>query len=408
MPQVMPVLLGADMNCYSMARAFHEAYGVVSHAFGRWPMGETKYSRIVRFTAVDGFDQDDVMLETLLAFAARYPGEKKMLLGCTDDYAVLIIRNRAHLEKEYIVPYIDEDLMERLVSKESFYQYCDDYKLPYPKTLVLHGLHEMPRLAEIDFAYPIIIKPSSSILYWKFPFNDMKKVYTANTSDVAREIIETIYRAGYPDSLIIQDMIPGSDDGIHVLTAYADRNHKVKMVCLGNVLLEEHTPKGLGNHAAILTEYNRPLMDKLAAFLEAVGYTGFANFDIKYDPRDASYRVFEINLRQGRSNYYVTGAGVNLARLLMEDRVQGRDLGEPLFYGGESYWHSIPNQVVWDYTADVNLVNRAKALVDAGKDSTALGYKFDLKWNILRKMYLWEHYRRYRKKYDTYCKKPER
>ena len=38
---IQPVLIGADMNCYSVARAFHEAYGVTSHAFGRWPMGDT-------------------------------------------------------------------------------------------------------------------------------------------------------------------------------------------------------------------------------------------------------------------------------------------------------------------------------------------------------------------------------
>ena len=38
---LIPVLIGADMNCYSMARTFHEAYGVTSCAFGRWAMGET-------------------------------------------------------------------------------------------------------------------------------------------------------------------------------------------------------------------------------------------------------------------------------------------------------------------------------------------------------------------------------
>ena len=58
------------------------------------------------------------------------------------------------------------------------------------------------------------------------------------------------------------------------------------MMCLGHVGLEEHTPRALGNHAAIITEYNAPLMEKLKAFLEAIEYTGFANFDIKYDTRD--------------------------------------------------------------------------------------------------------------------------
>ena len=38
---ILPVLIGADMNCYTLARAFHEAYGVRSYAFGRWAMGDT-------------------------------------------------------------------------------------------------------------------------------------------------------------------------------------------------------------------------------------------------------------------------------------------------------------------------------------------------------------------------------
>ena len=408
MAQIMPVLLGADMNCYSMARAFHEAYGVISHAFGRWPMGETKYTRIVNFTAVENFDTDAVMLATLKEFAAQHPAEKKILLGCTDDYAALLIRNREALQQDYTVPYIDAGLMDQLVSKESFYHLCEEHDIPYPKTLMVHGTAEAERLTTIDFAYPIIIKPSSSILYWKHPFDGMQKVYVAQTPQEAKEIIQTIYASGYPDSLVVQDLIPGADDGMRVLTAYCDRFSKVKMVCLGNVLLEEHTPKGVGNHAAILTEYNRPLMDKLAAFLEAVGYTGFANFDIKYDPRDGSYRVFEINLRQGRSNYYVTGAGINLTKLLVEDRLEEKDLGDPVFYQGESYWHSIPNKIVWDYTGDAALVKKAKAIADAGQDTTALDYPFDLKGNLLRRLYIWEHYRRYKKKYSTYCEKPVR
>ena len=32
-----PLLFGGDINVYSVARAFHEAYGVKSVAFGKYP-----------------------------------------------------------------------------------------------------------------------------------------------------------------------------------------------------------------------------------------------------------------------------------------------------------------------------------------------------------------------------------
>ena len=125
-------------------------------------------------------------------------------------------------------------------------------------------------------------------------------------------------------------------------------------------------PKALGNHAAIITEYNEPLMTKLKAFLEDVGYTGFANFDIKYDSRDGSYRVFEINLRQGRSNYYVTGAGLNIARYVVEDRVLGSDLGPCVMNEKETFWHSVPRAVVYKYVKDPAFVEKARRLVREG------------------------------------------
>ena len=40
---IVPVILGADLNCYNLARAFHEKYGVKSYAFGRYAIAPTKY-----------------------------------------------------------------------------------------------------------------------------------------------------------------------------------------------------------------------------------------------------------------------------------------------------------------------------------------------------------------------------
>ena len=62
---------------------------------------------------------------------------------------------------------------------------------------------------------------------------------------------------------------------MRVLTSYSDHNGKVKMMCLGHVLLEEHTPHGLGNHAVIITEPNKELMMRVKDLLEELHYVGF-------------------------------------------------------------------------------------------------------------------------------------
>ena len=94
-PEIIPVLLGADLNCYSVARAFHEAYGVVSYAFGRYNLGTTDHSKIVRYTHVDNLDTAGVLLPMLENFAKEHTGKLLILVGCTDAYADLIIDIKA-------------------------------------------------------------------------------------------------------------------------------------------------------------------------------------------------------------------------------------------------------------------------------------------------------------------------
>ena len=55
---------------------------------------------------------------------------------------------------------------------------------------------------------------------------------------------------------------------MRVLTNYSDCHGQVKMMCLGHVLLEEHTPHGLGNHAVIITEHNEELAATFKKLLE--------------------------------------------------------------------------------------------------------------------------------------------
>lgn len=315
----------------------------------------------------------------------------------------MIIRNRDALSKYYFCPCVTAETARTLGTKESFYSMCEKYGIPYPKTYILRPDNKADSLSEeiLGFSYPVIIKPSHSSSYWKHPFDGMKKVYCAKNEAEAKEIAGQIFGAGYSESLVIQDMIPGGDDRMYVLTCYSGTDGKVKKACLGHVLLEEHTPKGLGNHTAVITENHPEITDVLIKFLDGIGYMGFSNFDIKYDVRDGKFKVFEVNLRQGRSNYYVTSAGQNIAETVICDRHSALS-GDCEICQNEIFWHTVPKPIIYKY-AGKEMTKKLKSLVRSGKSFSSLWYKKDLK-NPKRLFFVAVHnfhyYGKYRKNGD--------
>jgi D-aspartate ligase len=116
----------------------------------------------------------------------------------------------------------------------------------------------------------------------------------------------------------------------------------------------------------IITERNEPVESRLTALLNRLGYTGFSNFDIKYDPRDGKYKVFELNARQGRSNYYVTGAGANIARYLVDDLIRKKDL--PVnSVSNPSLWMVVPKKVAFDFIGPAQYKEEMRRLIREGR-----------------------------------------
>ena len=401
---IVPVLLGADLNCYNIARAFHMKYGVKSYAFARYAISATKYSRIVHFTCVPDIDTDSVMLDTLHRFADAHIGDRMVLFGCTDDYVAMIIRNREELS-DFVIPYPPKEMLTTVSKKAEFYEMCDKFGIPHPDTVVLTDKTTADALSpeKLGFSYPIIVKPSSSVDYWKHSFDGMKKVYTADSPERAAEIVNEIYSSGYPEKIILQEFIAGGDSQMRVFTCFSDEHGKVRAMCLGHTMLEEHTPKGLGNHAAIVTEpvSSLPIADKIKDMLEALGYTGFSNFDIKLrEGTKDDFRVFEINLRQGRSNFYLTSAGLNVAYLANE--VYESDGNDCNKVENVVFWHHIPKSTAYKYTEDKALVEKAKKLAREGREFSSVWYTPDMRFNPLRTLCVLEQLRRQKGKFKKY------
>ena len=402
-----PVLLGGDLKCYNVARAFHEQYGVTSYAFGRYVSAPTKFSRLINFHAVENLDTDEVMLDVLTAFKDKHKDEHLILFACNDEYSDVFARIKNKLP-EFVFPYPEENLRPMLSRKAEFYEICGKYGVPHPKTFIAKNKVSTAEMEadKLDFEYPIVIKPSSSIAYWQHPFEGMDKVFFAQNPNQAAEIVNKIFDSGYDDKVIVQETIAGTDANMRVLTMFSDANAKVRAMCLGNTMIEEHVPSAIGNHAAIVTENvsDFPQIANIVAMLEDLHYTGFSNFDIKLrEGTTDDFNVFEINLRQGRSNYYATASGMNVAKLATE--VFNSDESDVEVFEEPHFWHHVPKSIAYDYCEDPALVKTAKKLEKEGKITCSLEYPPDLKHNIKRRAIVWAQMHRQHKKFRQWYPK---
>ncbi|MGE5404446.1 MAG: ATP-grasp domain-containing protein [Candidatus Saccharibacteria bacterium] len=396
--EFVPVMLGSDINTYSMARAFYEAYKIKSIVIGKADTGPSCNSKIIDFFADSELDRPQVFIKVVNELAAKYQDQKVILIGCGDNYVEQIIQNKDHLRENIIAPYIDEDLMRDLLTKEKFYQMCDKHNLDYPRTFIY--TRNMGENIGLPFDFPVILKPSSGIMYWEHEFPGQKKVYRLNNMAELKKVIDQIYQAGYEDNLIIQDFIPGDDSYMRVMTTFSGRDKKIQLMSMGHALLEEHTPHGLGNTSAIINDYNEELSARIKGFLEGIGYEGLANFDIKYDQRDGKYKIFEINVRQGRNNYYVTGAGYNLAQYVVNEYIYNKR-ADLVIANNDFLWTVIPVKIVFQYVKKPQYLERVKQLIKDKKVFNPLFLRGDS--GLKRLVYLYKshlsHFYKYKKYY---------
>ena len=388
--KILPILLGGDLNCYGMAAAFFEIGTAPSVALGRYRLGVTAYSRFVHQVIDDRMGSTEGRISLIHEVFDAHPEASPILIGCTDEYASFLIRNRHRFDRRFAIP-SPPPYTEKYADKAVFFKEAARRGIPTPKSVVLLPGDPIP--ASVPFLYPAVLKPCVSEEYWHHPFPGMRKVWFPQDRAEAVAIRQRIYGAGYRGSLLLQERIPARDTDNYVLTVYCDRFARVRAAVFGHVLLEEHTPRGLGNHAAILTEALPPVADELCTLLEEIGYRGLANFDLLRHPATGELLTLELNLRQGRSNHYITAAGCNPASLIVHDHILGEEL--PMAdYSRDVLWHSLPLPLLFDAMEDKTLVAHCRSLAERGRAVSALWQRADLGGNLLRRLFLWEHERR--------------
>lgn len=365
-PDFDVVLLGTDIGVYALARAFHERYGVRSTVISRVVGGPIRNSSILDIVDLGeaGGRAENLQALERIGKERTAQGRTTLLLGNADTFSRMLSEQAGWLRQWYVVPAVDQGVLDTIADKVEFARLCEELDIPTPTTLVqdFSGADDpawSPQ--EVDLTFPVVAKPATGATYEGMVFEGKKKIYKVDSPEELRTIFGRVREAGYRGRFVVQELIPGDDTAMHSITAYIDQSGEATLLATAQVLLQEHSPLALGNPAAMVTTPFPQLMEHAQRLLKHVGYRGFANFDVKLDPRDGVMKFFEVNPRIGRNNYYVTAAGANVAEFVVTDLIENAR-HEQVVVRNEVLYSVLPSFLVKRYLSgkDLALFERVK------------------------------------------------
>ena len=359
---ILPVIIGGDFGVYGIGRCFNEAFGCHCICVGSQPTDSITRSHFFDVRHVSAHATDAQLLDTLMTIAGEHSDKKLILMANHDIFSAFVARNMAALSRHYA--------------------------LPFPS---------------LDVAFPVVAKAANGEPYDVLEFEGKRKIWFIDTPDELTQLWETLKAAGFRDTFLVQELIPGDNTAMRSITAYVDSRGTVTLIGSARVLLEDHAPTMSGNPVAMITEDFPSLWEDACTLLTENGYRGFANFDVKIDPRDGRAVFFEVNPRIGRNNWYMAAAGANPMIPMVADLIDGQEC-EQTQARDEILYTMVPDSLLLHYITDPELRARVTRIIREGR-------RFDLLLNptekdLRRNLTVWLQKQNHRRKFARYYPEP--
>ena len=399
------LLIGTDINAYYMARNFHEAYGMQVNLLGKVPMKFTTYSTICNVVIEPNLWDNDVFKARLAEYGDAQT-KKIVLVATNETYVRMVVENATFLRQWYVFNYVDEAQLNNLILKENFYRlYENSNMINIPKTYSYQCNTDQLDIEKVkELAFPLVVKPADTVKWYEYEFENRAKVYKAETLEQLQKIIFDAERAGYSETLIIQQFIAGDDSHLFDSMFYVASDGDIQLQTFAQIGLQEPSPAEVGSCTVLINGYNQfnntdEVKDSLKQFLKSINYRGICEFDLKYDPNRKKFYVFEINPRQARCGYYLTACGHNLATYLVDDLIYGKK-SDFTFITKEQALSFVPLNIVKKYIKNQAYIDKVLELHKKGDFTRVLNYKGDK--CLKRKLWLKLRDFKYAKKYEEH------
>lgn len=361
--KLLPVIVSGDAATYPLAREFYEAYGLISVCIVPQPIKIVEYSRFIDVIHTPNMELSTI--EKAVHTLATDNADKTLILIANSD---AMIENVARIAKNapenLICASAPLEVMLRACDKVEFSRMCGEFGLDTPRTEVIRLAGSEP-IEPTAIEFPVVAKPASSSEYAYLQFKGFQKVYFFEDQAQLDALWADLRAVGFEGTFLVQELIEGDDTCIDSITMYINRDGVATLMGSAQVILEDHTPALYGNPVTMITRPMPELWEKVAKMLASVGWHGFANFDLKRDPKTGRSLFMDFNPRIGANSYYNAAAGVNPMQVLIEDVVEHSDTARQV---ERSIIHSrCPVSLARRYISDAALLAEFDAIVAQGE-----------------------------------------
>lgn len=321
------VVLSGQVNALGVIRGLGEMHvPVFLFHYTDEDMAQASRHVLQSFRTRDPNAGEQAFVEDVLARGRRFHGT--LLIPTSDEALAAASRFKVKLQEHYVVGCPGWDTARACLDKALTAQLAEDRGLPAPRTVVARTLDEAVA-ASRSLGFPLLVKPAQSHLY--------RRIFKRKLAQVGdRAELEQRYSEAEAAGLevMIQEVIPGNDNDVVNYNSYC---------CDGEVLVEftarqlRKAPPKFGSPRVLISEWIPEAITPGRDTIAALGFSGFANIEMKRDSRDGRYKLLDVNARHNMSSLLAVRCGVNFPMIEYRHRIRG-ELPQPLRQREGMYW----------------------------------------------------------------------
>ncbi len=289
----------------SLGRLGVPVYGVHE---GPWAPAASSRYLAGRFFWQPHPDDPQRTLSGLLDLASRI-GRRAVLYATDDAGAIFLAEHGDALRDAFAFPRPPADLPRQLAGKYSMFQLCRDLGVPTPQAMLAWSPGEAAGFAG-QAGFPLIAKLTT-------PWRGTNAGQDLRSTTIVRtpsELQEICARADETEpGLMLQEYIPPAPGQDWFFHGYVDQAGRCVPAFTG--VKDRSYPAYAGLTTLGRAVPNSRVAGQVTAMAAAIGFRGIADLDLRFDPRDAQYKVLDFNPRLGAQfRLFTTGTGVDVAR----------------------------------------------------------------------------------------------